>query len=76
MQIADNSLSTSIPKACLTDGFIDLGQTQYRVTQFQLAQSTLAYTNKNEIVSSGFDPSHIVFQNINIQLDSLLYKGK
>ena len=76
MQIADNSLSTSIPKACLTDGFIDLGQTQYRVTQFQLTQSTLAYANKNEIVSSGFDPSHIAFQNINIQLDSLLYKGK
>lgn len=78
MQIPNDSLrlSSYIQQAGLKSGVIDLGESSYKVNQFFISHSSLNYDTGNTLPASGFDPSHITLSDIQIQLDSIRYKGK
>lgn len=78
MQIPNDSLrfSTYIDKAGLNNGLVDLGSSRYSAAKFLLSGSTLSYEGDNRYPQPGFDPMHIDLNNVNIDIDSLLYGGK
>ena len=68
--------STYIDKAGLTDGMVDLGSARYSASRFLLSGSSLSYDGSYSDPTPGFDPSHIALNDVNIQIDSLLYGGR
>ncbi len=78
MQIPHDSLrlATYIDNAGLKTGNVDLGKSRYSASRFQLSHSHFQYDGNNHEAEGGFDPMHLSLDEINIQIDSILYGGK
>ncbi len=62
--------------ATVRDGLVDLKEELYQLALLKLVDSEVRFNSGNGKTEDGFDPSHIVIRNINIQLDSLKYHGQ
>lgn len=77
LQMPDDSMDThlNIGNASLRDGLVDLQNSAYSVNKFIIKSSAAEYNVGKSPAVEGFDPSHISFNNINVQLDSIYYCG-
>ena len=76
-------LRTRLPEATLKDGLVDLYQSSYFVKSFALKEASLAYDMGLEVsqlpedsLKTGFHPSHLSFENVDFQIDSVYYCGR
>ncbi|KAA6320157.1 hypothetical protein EZS27_030032, partial [termite gut metagenome] len=78
MQLPADSLllSTRIETAAFSDMEADLGKQIYRLKSLMLNASFVNYDVGATTGKGGFDPSHIALQDIRMELDSLMSRGK
>jgi hypothetical protein len=69
-------LHTHLAKLGITDVHVDLGNEEYSMQRLLLQSAMVRYDSGNGKASPGLDPSHIVLNNINVDIDSLYYKGR
>lgn len=67
-------LETLIGEATLTNGAVDLGAGQYSVSKLDLSDSFVSYDASDRPPAEGFDPSHLLLSQINLELDSVFYR--
>lgn len=77
------SLATSLDKAALRNGLIDLHKSAYSLQTFQIQNGRVRYDSGQpqtvmlaDSLPAGLEPSHIALTDIGIQLDSLHYEGR
>ena len=70
------SLSSYFKDVSLTGGEVDLGITQYKVSQFKVSGSHINYDSGDQYITTGLDPSHLALSAIHLELESVLYQGK
>ncbi len=72
-------LTTSFPQTTLKNGFIDLHRQAYSVEHFAIADASVQY-NQGKIPADsllvGLNLSHLAFEKINLQVDSVYYCGR
>lgn len=64
-------LSARVDKALLKDGNVDLDRRRYAASEVKFTGSSLAYSKGDTTALPGFDPSHIVLSDLDIELDSV-----
>ena len=75
-------LRTHIPNVALSDGLVDLYKSSYFVKKFTVDKAALAYDMGVEAHRlpadslKGLHPSHLSFENLNLQVDSAYYCGR
>ena len=73
------SLVASVPQARLENAFVDLHKQAYSLESFGIKGASIRYDlgeipPKDQLV--GFNPMHLDFQNIHLQVDSMYYAGR
>lgn len=76
MPVDSLNLYTHLGEAMVKNGTVNLRTGLYQLSLFKLADSEVHFDFGDKKEREGFDPSHIVARNINIQLDSLKYHGQ
>ena len=83
MPLDSLALSTSLAKASLRNGLIDLHKSAYSLQSFKIENGQVNYDSgapsplpSDSIALRGLDPSHIALTGIGVQLDSLHYEGR
>ena len=76
-------LRTDFPKVSLRDGLVDLCKSSYFVKRFSINEAAVAYDMgleahllPSESLNKGLNPSHLSFENIDLQVDSAYYCGR
>lgn len=70
------SLSLSLPKTTLTDGYIDLHQSAYSVKSFLLENGELTFNSglcPKDSVPVSFNPSHLTLGSIDVEVRDVYY---
>ena len=74
---ADSTWATAHFAEAHASAFIDLGNEIYQVPQLKLKNSKAGFEYRNDPrYPQQFDPSHMFFSEINMEVDSFEYKGK
>ena len=74
---ADSTWATAHFAEAHASAFIDLGNEIYQVPQLELKNSKAGFEYRNDPrYPQQFDPSHMLFSEINMEVDSFEYKGK
>jgi hypothetical protein len=78
VNMPDDSLHlySHLAKLKVTDVNVDLANEEYALQKFVIQSAMVRYDSGNGEASAGLDPSHIVLNNINVDIDSLYYKGR
>ena len=58
----------------IAEGIIDLNEERYDIGQILLTDAKINYDLGTQEAKKGVDPSHIIFSNINIGIDSISYQ--
>ena len=76
-------LRTRLPEASLRSGVVDLRESAYFVKTFAIGDASLAYDSGVEAsklptdsLGKTLNPSHLAFESIDFQLDSVYYCGR
>lgn len=69
------ALCTHISNAGITNGVINLEQSQYSIERFNLIASHLHYDGNYDQPTQGLDPMHIRLSDINTSIHSIFYQG-
>jgi len=76
-------LSTKLPKVSLQDGLVDLYQSAYSLKTFSMTNADFAFDSGLEAhllpadsLTKGLNPSHLSFTDIDLQVDSVYYRGR
>ena len=76
-------LRTRLPEASLRSGVVDLRESAYFVKTFAIGDASLAYDSGVEAsklpadsLGKTLNPSHLAFESIDFQLDSVFYCGR
>ncbi len=76
-------LRTDLPKVTLREGLVDLYKSSYFVKQFTLEEAVFAYDMGLEAhrlpadsLRNGLHPEHLLFEDIDLQVDSAYYCGR
>lgn len=76
-------LRTHVPKGALKDGWMDLKESSYFIRTFGLEKATLAYDSgleasrlPSDVLGKSLNPSHLSFEDVDLQLDSVYYCGR
>lgn len=76
MPVDSLSLTSHFEDVSLTEGQVDLGIAQYKVSRFKVQNSQVNYDSGDQYIEKGLDPSHLALSEINLELESILYQGK
>ncbi|MGL4852463.1 MAG: translocation/assembly module TamB domain-containing protein [Phocaeicola sp.] len=82
MPLDSLSLATTIRKAELKNGFIDLHESVYSLDKFHIRDAMFRMDqgelqlSEDELENRYFDPAHLNFSEIQVQVDSLFYKER
>lgn len=76
-------LRTKFPKVSLRDGLVDLYQSSYSLKTFSMTNADFAFDSGLEAhllpadsLTKGLNPSHLSFTDIDLQVDSVYYRGR
>lgn len=69
-------LTTYITDAGLDNGLVNLGEMSYSAERFSIDRTSVGYDLGYAAPTMGLDPNHIALDSLNLQIDSLYYKGK
>ena len=76
-------LRTRFPKVTLRDGVANLNESSYSVKNFSIEEAALAYDMGLEAfrlpadsLKNGLHPSHLSFESVDLQIDSVFYCGR
>lgn len=77
LQMSDTTrMAVALGDLSLKGGVVDLLKSQYEVQSIKLSDGAFSMDSDTLSVKPGIDFAHLDFQNLNIELDSLLYGGR